>query len=236
MVNNLKEEIMNTKLYQLTCDIDFTLTALRAKESLLNPYLQEQIDAVDHFYATYEALKKEIKSVTLERRTTDDRIELVAANAVKLLKEISFRVKADQPEDYKKYFPVNYSTVIKKEKSLLKAYKVVQSEIDLESIPSIFAFKEQVDNTYEALHIETNRITDAKTDHKHLQHDINKLYRDWNLEYRRLKLMIKAVLLGKETKYKIFFDTKSIKKVNKDKTESSLPILPTPITTPILDN
>lgn len=228
---------MNTKLYQLTRDIAFTLTTLRAKESILTPHLLEQMAVVDGFHARYEELKKKIKIVTLDRRTTDDRIHSIIEDATQLLKEISFRVKTDRSDRYKKYFPVCYSTAIKKDKSLLKAYEVVRSEINLETDPSILAFKERVEAIYEVLFAETTLITDTKADHKFLQQEIDKLYDDWKLEYKRLKLVVKSVLLGKEMTYKLFFETKDTKKSSpKESVDDTNTTLPSSITTPILDN
>lgn len=220
--------MMNTKLYQLSSEVTFTVTALNAEESILKPYIKAQIDVMNDFYVKYDHAKKRIETVTRDRRSTKTGVATATTEAIKLLKEISFRVKADAPKRYKNYFPVNYSTVIKKGKSLLKAYEIISSEINLETTPSLLSFKEQIGKIYEALSNEVNQLTDAETDHQLLQQEIKELYEQWRTEYRRLKMLVKAALIGTEIKHKIFFNTKSVKR-RKDQTEYQ-PILPTSVT------
>lgn len=220
---------MDAKLYQLNREITFTLTALNAKESLLTPYLKYQMNVVNDFYVTYEQLVETIDTVTIDQRATKKSVASIIADAAQLLKEISFKVQIDRPEAYKNYFPVNYSVAIRKETKLLKAYAVLRAEINHETIPTLLAFKEQVETTRKTIKEAVNQLTDAQTDYKLLKEEINNLYRDWNIEYKRLKLMIKAVLLDKESSYKIFFSTKKTRKV-KDQKEYE-PILPASITT-----
>lgn len=217
---------MDTKLFQLSRDVKFTSAAFKAKESLFPTYLKDQMVVVDDFRVTYKALKKQIEVVTLDRRTSKRNIETITAKAIDLLNELSFRVKKDRPEAYKEYFPVNYSTTITTKNKLIKGYEIVRSELNMETIPSLIDFKDQIETIYQTLQEETDRVTDAKTDHKYLQEEIDQLYKNWSLEYKRLKMMVKAVLLGEETSYKIFFETKSVKR---SKTDFNQPFLPSSI-------
>lgn len=221
---------MNAKLYELKCDIAFTLTTLKASDSPQDPFIERQMNVVDQFHQAYEKLNKDQLMITNEQRKARERIKITIAEAIDLLKELSFRLKMDHRSHYKYYFPKSYTKMTRSRNALIRGYDWILSELNQETVKSIAAFKEPVQVINDQLLAETNDMIDVKTDQALLNNERETLYENWIREYRRLKMVVKAVLFGSETDYRFFFEKKRSRKRSSLQQEVKEEILETPTT------
>ncbi|MBN2694864.1 hypothetical protein JXR93_09400 [bacterium] len=187
---------MNTKLYQLSKDVQAILGSIKAKDSFFEDYVKKQAEKLQVFMEKYNLIKDDLKNSEVESRVVNEKMGKIIDDSKKLLKEIDFRVKVDKKESYKYYFPKNYGSAVKSKDTIIKSFQVILSEMATETAESILFFKESVEILLKELLKNVESSTDTSTDKTFLKKDADNLYKEWNLEYNRLKLLIKAQLLG----------------------------------------
>ncbi len=187
---------MSSKLYQLSKDVSTVLVSIKSKESFFEDYVKKQSEKVQVFMEKYNLIKDDLENTLHESRVVNEKFNKTIEDCKKLLKEIDFRVKVDKKDSHRYYFPKNYSIAVKTKDNIIKSFQVILSEMTSETVESILSFKENVKVLLKELLDSVGSTTDTTTDKTFLKKDADNLYKEWNLEFNRLKLLIKAQLLG----------------------------------------
>lgn len=209
---------MEQRLFQLVDETSFTLSVLKQQENLDNIWIKEQIVTLKGLIEQVNSLEKDSSSIQTSTKNSKKTLNEINDNAKKLFKEINFRIKLDKDESLKEYFPKTLTDIVRDKKGFLRAFENIELKLNNETVESLLAFKERVIDMIKLLKDIDNSLINLDSNKELKKIDTETLYDKLNLEYKRLKLIVKAYYLGTKVKESMFFMKKSTKKHKKEST------------------
>ncbi len=207
---------MDSKILQLLNEASFTLSVLKQQENIENIWLKEQIKVIEDLVKQINRLEEDSSVIYSNTKISKKTRDEIHEEAKKLFKEINFRIKLDKNRNLKEYFPKNLSETVIDKKTFLRSFENIQLKLNNETSETLLSFKDRVSDMVKSLKNIDDSLINLDSNRELKNIDKNLLYEKFEIEYKRLKYILKAIYLGTKVNDSMFYMKKTVRKQKKD--------------------